>query len=46
MASPDFYLKGGKDWPAFEQQLKAARERVPKLYERWEELERIKSGGS
>ncbi|HEY3900409.1 MAG TPA: ABC-F family ATP-binding cassette domain-containing protein [Chthoniobacter sp.] len=42
-AAPDFYEKHGDDWPALETQLKEAKERVPRLYARWEELEAIKA---
>jgi len=44
-ASPDFYANHGHEWEALEAQLKADRERVPQLYGRWEELERVKAGG-
>ncbi len=44
LASPDFFAKHGHDWEALEAQLQAAKDRVPKLYARWEELEQIKSG--
>lgn len=46
LAAPDFYMKHGNEWQAYEDRLKAAKERVPKLYARWEELERIKAGGA
>jgi ATP-binding cassette subfamily F protein uup len=46
LAAPDFYQKHGPDWEAFEAQLKVAKERVPKLYSRWEELEAIKAGNA
>jgi ATP-binding cassette subfamily F protein uup len=42
-AAPDFYAVHGHDWEALEAQLEADRERVPRLYARWEELERIKA---
>ena len=45
LAAPDFYMKHGTEWEAYEAKLKAAKERVPVLYARWEELEKIKSGG-
>jgi ATP-binding cassette subfamily F protein uup len=43
LAAPDFYIKHGNEWQAFEDRLKSAKERVPLLYARWEDLERIKS---
>src|SRR6202047_3878854 len=43
LADPDFYAKHGQSWPAFEAQLRTARERVAQLYHRWEELERIRA---
>jgi len=46
LAAPDFYMKHGDDWQQFEDRLKAAKERVPQLYARWEELEQIKSGSA
>jgi ATP-binding cassette subfamily F protein uup len=46
LAAPDFYMKHGNEWQAYEDRLRAAKERVPKLYARWEELERIKAGGA
>jgi ATP-binding cassette subfamily F protein uup len=42
-AAPDFHTKHGHEWQALETKLQSARERVPRLYARWEELERIKS---
>jgi ATP-binding cassette subfamily F protein uup len=42
-AAPDFHEKHGHDWQALETQLKEAKERVPRLYARWEELEAIKA---
>jgi ATP-binding cassette subfamily F protein uup len=45
-ASPDFYMKHGHEWPALEAKLKAAKEKVPRLYARWEELERIKAASA
>ena len=45
-AAPYFYTKHGHEWQQLEAQLKAAKERVPQLYARWEELERIKSGAA
>jgi ABC transport system ATP-binding/permease protein len=41
-ADPEFYSKHGQDWQTFETQLRAARDKVAKLYRRWEELERIR----
>ncbi len=46
LAAPDFYMKHGNEWETYESKLKAAKERVPKLYARWEELERIKAGSA
>jgi ATP-binding cassette subfamily F protein uup len=46
LAAPDFYMKHGNEWQAYEDRLKAAKERVPQLYARWEELEKIKSGAA
>ncbi|HYR57836.1 MAG TPA: hypothetical protein VEO95_04375, partial [Chthoniobacteraceae bacterium] len=43
-ASPEFYAKHGHEWQQLEAQLKSAKERVPQLYARWEELERVKAG--
>lgn len=40
-AKPDFYQQHGHEWQTLEAQLKAAREEVPRLYARWEELEKI-----
>jgi ATP-binding cassette subfamily F protein uup len=42
--TPDFYTTHGHEWQALEAKLKAARETVPRLYARWEKLERIKAG--
>ncbi len=44
LAAPDFYMKHGDEWQAYEDRLKAAKDRVLRLYERWEELEKIKNG--
>ncbi|MBV9732081.1 MAG: ABC-F family ATP-binding cassette domain-containing protein, partial [Verrucomicrobia bacterium] len=41
-ADPDFYKKHAKNSAVLESDLKSARERVTELYQRWEELERIK----
>ena len=43
-ADPQFFAQHGQHWEAHEARLKSARERIPQLYARWEELERIKSG--
>ncbi|MGE5798653.1 MAG: ABC-F family ATP-binding cassette domain-containing protein [Ignavibacteria bacterium] len=40
--SPDFYLKYAEQTNEFNKQLEEAKEKVKKLYERWEELERKK----
>jgi len=40
--APDFYEKHGDNWQALETELKQAKEKVPLLYNRWEELEAIK----
>jgi ATP-binding cassette subfamily F protein uup len=45
-AAPDFYVKHGSDWAAFEAQLKTARDTVAQLYTRWEELETFRSAGA
>ncbi|QQL45523.1 ABC-F family ATP-binding cassette domain-containing protein [Sulfuriroseicoccus oceanibius] len=42
--APDFYENHADDWQQLEADLKAAKEAVPVLYERWEELEKIKNG--
>ena len=41
-ALPDFYEKYAEKTNELNQQLEEAKERVKKLYERWEELERMK----
>jgi ATP-binding cassette subfamily F protein uup len=41
LSAPDAYRKYGDQWAELDAQLVAARERVPRLYARWEELERI-----
>lgn len=46
LAAPDFYMKHGDEWQAYEDRLQAAKERVPRLYARWEELEQIKRGAA
>lgn len=40
--APDFYEKHGDNWQELEAELKTAKEKVPALYTRWEELEAIK----
>ena len=40
--APDFYEKHGDNWQALEAELKQAKEKVPTLYNRWEQLEAIK----
>jgi len=40
--APDFYEKNGDNWQELEAELKAAKEKAPLLYARWEELEEIK----
>ncbi|HEV7406618.1 MAG TPA: ABC-F family ATP-binding cassette domain-containing protein [Chthoniobacteraceae bacterium] len=44
-AAPDFYEKHGSDAAALQLQLDAARGKVPALYSRWSELEKIQAGG-
>jgi ATP-binding cassette subfamily F protein uup len=44
--APDFYLKPRSEMLDLENQLKAARDKVSQLYERWHELELIKSAPS
>ena len=41
-AQPDFYLRHKDDWQELEAQQKNTRERIAKLYKRWEELETIR----
>ena len=41
--SPDFYLKYAEQTNELNSQLEEAKEKVKKLYERWEELERKKN---
>jgi ATP-binding cassette subfamily F protein uup len=41
--APDFYEKHGHEWEALETKLKQGKERVTRLYARWEELEAIKA---
>jgi ATP-binding cassette subfamily F protein uup len=38
VADPDFYLSRAEEWPRLEGELREARDRVARLYERWEEL--------
>lgn len=42
-ADPQFFAQHGQHWEAHEAKLEAAKKRIPELYARWEELERIKS---
>ncbi len=42
-SSPDFYEKYATQTNELNQKLESAKEKVKKLYERWEELERIKN---
>jgi hypothetical protein len=37
-AAPDFYATHAADWQKLEAELRAARDRVAQLYERWAEL--------
>jgi hypothetical protein len=46
VADPEFYQKHGKNYAAFEADLRGARERVGELYRRWEELEQIKQNSA
>lgn len=41
--SPDFYLKHAEQTNELNEQLETTKEKVKKLYERWEELERLKT---
>ena len=41
-SSPDFYEKYATQTNELNQKLESAKEKVKKLYERWEELERKK----
>jgi ATP-binding cassette subfamily F protein uup len=45
-AAPDFYQKHGHEVAALDAQLVAAREAVPRLYARWEELEAIRAASA
>lgn len=40
--APDFYEKHGDNWQQLDTELKAAKEKIPQLYTRWEELEAIR----
>jgi len=40
--APDFYEKHGENWQELETELQTAKEKVPHLYNRWEELEAIR----
>ena len=40
---PSFYNEHPNDWQQYEQQLNEAKEKVAALYNRWEELEKIKA---
>ncbi|MBT8037413.1 MAG: ABC-F family ATP-binding cassette domain-containing protein [Verrucomicrobiae bacterium] len=40
--APDFYEKHGDNWQQLETELKEAKEKVPQIYARWEELEAIR----
>ncbi len=44
MPQPDFYATHASDWQELEAELKAARDRVAQLYERWAELGKIAVG--
>ncbi len=41
--APDFYEKHADNWKELEKELKEAKENVPRLYSRWEELESIRT---
>ncbi|MGE5457515.1 MAG: ABC-F family ATP-binding cassette domain-containing protein [Methanococcaceae archaeon] len=43
-SSPDFYEKYAKQTQELNAELESAKERVKQLYQRWEELEKIKNG--
>jgi ATP-binding cassette subfamily F protein uup len=45
-AAPDIYLRTRDEISDLETRLKAARDKVAHLYERWHELERIQSASS
>ena len=40
---PSFYNEHPNDWQQYETALNQAKAKVAKLYERWEELEKIKA---
>ena len=42
-ADPNFHAEHGADYPKFEAELRGARDRVARLYARWEELGKIAS---
>ncbi len=41
--APDFYEKHGDNWQQLQKELEDAKNKVPELYARWEELEAIKA---
>ena len=43
-SQPDFHIKYGKQTAELTQKLNDARAEVERLYARWDELEKIKSG--
>jgi ATP-binding cassette subfamily F protein uup len=45
-ADPAFFAKHGHKWEELEAELETAKKRVPQLYARWEELERVKAGAA
>ena len=45
-ATPEFFAQHATDWPKYEALLRAARDRIAKLYARWEELERLKTAAA
>lgn len=44
--APDFYEKHADNWKELEAELKEAKEAVPLIYSRWEELEAIRTAAS
>lgn len=42
LKAPDFFEKHANNWEQLEAELKQAKEQVPQLYTRWEELEAIR----
>lgn len=46
LAEPAFYAEHGREWAEFEQKLSGTRDRVAKLYRRWEELEALRSANA